>query len=179
METIQMTETHEVEVLHLFGVMQRHGVKCSMELQAGLRSPLLGISDAQVRTEYIEGTSGDSLVVYLDEAEFGFEVGSCSYAKYIGDSQIEIAIAGPRFVAFFNSESMIPEAIEEAKNYKEPIDTTTLEFIVNVRDEGEGAAQTLETIAKLIRSGMEICQIEDAVDLGGYYRFVLDQPEED
>ncbi len=121
MTTIKMFESNEGEVMHLFELMKKYGVTCSLEMQVeGSANPILGITDAPVSVEYFEGEGGgDALIVNLGEAGFTFEVGIHSYSKHVSDVQISIAVVSENYAVWFNSGAIPPEGIEEANNYND------------------------------------------------------------
>lgn len=119
--TINMIDSNAGEVLHLFNVMAKHGVTCSLEFKAaGVTNPLFGITDASVKTDYIKGNDGDLVIVYMDEIEFGFELGSNDFAKYVIDYQILLCISNEHYVTWFNSGVIPSEGIAEANSYDDP-----------------------------------------------------------
>jgi hypothetical protein len=124
---IQMIPSDAGEVCHLFEVMKKHNVTCSLEFKRfDSADPMIGIAGAAVSVEYFEGdidASGDSVIVQLGETELTFDLKSHDFSKYVTDCQIEVCIMSDTYAAFFNS-GVIPEAgIEEAKNYSELVYT--------------------------------------------------------
>ncbi|MGO4548050.1 hypothetical protein AB4Z29_24955 [Paenibacillus sp. 2TAB23] len=124
MTVINMVKSDAGEAMHLFEVMQKHGVKCSLEMKHGNADPMVSIASAAVQTEYVEGSDGDTVVVSLNDVNLAFPLGEYSYSKFISDIQIDIAIASEIHTAWFSSAEMSPEAIEAAKIY----DSTGGEF---------------------------------------------------
>lgn len=120
--TIQMIESSAGEVLYLFEIMKKFRVTCSLELNTTQSAdPLLGIAQAAVRAEYFErhnDESGDAVIVYLGECEFGFDLKNHSFSKHISDCQINIAISSEDYTAWFLSAALPEEGIEEANSYK-------------------------------------------------------------
>lgn len=125
--TIKMAPSSVSEALHLFEVMEKYQVPCSLEMQLdGQTDPFVGTANQPVKAEYIEtydgqGT-GDTVVVTLGESEFSFEL-KFSVGKHITDSQISLCLAGANYAAWFNSGDVPIEGIKEARNYKEAPET--------------------------------------------------------
>ncbi|MCD9026017.1 hypothetical protein [Cohnella silvisoli] len=118
----KMLDSNSGEIVHLFEVMQKYGVKCSMEFkQDASLDPLCGITLQSVDLiEYFERQGGpDAVVVELGDLSLGFDLGIHSFYKEISDCQILICIASDHYSAWFNSDVISPEGIDEAKNYKE------------------------------------------------------------
>jgi hypothetical protein len=138
----QMTDSTVSEIIHLFEVMKKYGVKCSLEFQSkGYLDPLFGIVDYPILScEYFEREGGpDSILLILgDEAnnvEFNFEL-NISCFKDISDIQIFTLIANDHYAAFFNSGSIPAEGIEEARNYKElDSDLEDAEIVLDPQEE--------------------------------------------
>lgn len=124
--TIQMIESSVGEALHLFGIMEKHQVPCSLELKIYTQAdPFVGVASQPVKAEYLEtfkgeGT-GDTVVITLGESEFAFEL-DFTVAKYITDSQIDLCIAKENYSAWFSSGHVSPEGINEALKYREAND---------------------------------------------------------
>lgn len=119
MTTTQMIESSADEVIYLFEVMEKYGVRCSMDINIhSLRDPFGGIVNQPVSVDYFESEDGDAVIVSLGESEFSFEVGSHSYSKYITTNQIMICIAGEHHVAWFNSQVVPADGIVMAGNYQ-------------------------------------------------------------
>ncbi|MNT18202.1 hypothetical protein D3C71_1340780 [compost metagenome] len=136
MTITKMNPSSVEEALHLFEVMKKYNVRCSMEMQlSGHIDTFVGIADQPVRAEYIESydlqVKGDTVVVILGESEFSFEL-NLSIGKHITDCQISLCIAGTNYTAWFDSGEVPPEVIEEAKNFKEDKTETLVSFEVNV-----------------------------------------------
>ncbi|OAB46569.1 hypothetical protein [Paenibacillus antarcticus] len=126
MSTTQMIKSDVSEALHLFEVMGKYNVPCSLELKLdGLCDPFVGISTQPVKAEYLETFDGegrgDSLIVHLGGSEFCFEL-NLSVSKHITDCQITLCIVSDKYAAWFSSDVILPEGIEDAKDYKEAED---------------------------------------------------------
>ncbi|CAM4408206.1 hypothetical protein FHS16_001750 [Paenibacillus endophyticus] len=117
MTVINMIKSDAGEAMHLFEVMQKHGVKCSLEMKHGNADPMVSIASAAVQTEYVKGSDNDTVVVSLNDVNLAFPLGEYSYSKFISDIQIDIAIASESHTAWFSSKAMSLEAIAEAKAY--------------------------------------------------------------
>lgn len=154
-----MADSTVSEIIHLFEVMKKYGVKCSLEFQSdGNLDPLFGLVDYPILScEYFECEGGpDSILVVLGDEESNVELNfelNISCFKDISDTQIGICIANDHYSAFFNSGTIIPEGIEEAKNYKEPDDELTdVEIVLDPQEE--------EYFDKLdlLNSRLQMCQ---------------------
>jgi len=118
----QMQESCAGEIIHLFEVMQKHNVKVSLELQAqGALDPLLAFSILPIdRVEYFESSTGpDSVIIEVGENSFCFELGANCFFKEISNNDIIVSVVSDHYTAWFNSGSIHPQGIDEAKNYKE------------------------------------------------------------
>ncbi|MNU94242.1 hypothetical protein D3C71_842010 [compost metagenome] len=155
MTITKMNPSSVEEALHLFEVMKKYNVRCSMEMQlSGHIDTFLGIVDQPVRTEYVESydlkVKGDTVVVFLGESEFSFEL-NLSIGKHISDCQISLCIAGTNYVAWFNSGEIPPEGIAEARNFKE--------------DKSEGRVPfELDDYEKRLIEYIRKCEFEDLLD---------------
>jgi len=163
MTTIQMVKSNAGEVMHLFEVMARHGVSCSLEMHAeGSADPILGIPGAtNISTEYLEGDDGDTVVVNLDNAELAFELQKNTFGKYISDCQVMISIISDDRAAWFNSSAMSLEAIQEAKSY----DSTGGEFedkevILNHSNDMVNFHEELKYLNQLLDEGRNIKRVD-------------------
>lgn len=120
MSNSKMIPSNVAEVLHLFEVMQKYKVNCSLELNTGLSAdPFISIASAPVNVEYLECSGGpDAVIVTLGDMDMCFELGSYQFAKYVSSCQIMIAISdnNDTFTAWFNSEAVPSEGIEETRN---------------------------------------------------------------
>ncbi|MDN4069237.1 hypothetical protein QYF50_15400 [Paenibacillus vini] len=122
----KMQESSVGEALHLFEVLEKYNVGCSVELKRdGQGDPFVTVASQPVKAEYFEsiggGDNGDLLVVCLGESEFAFEL-NLSIGKDITESQISLCLAGTNYAAWFNSDGVPAEGIKEALNYKEHSD---------------------------------------------------------
>ncbi|WP_068786647.1 hypothetical protein [Paenibacillus phocaensis] len=117
----QLVKSTVGEAIHLFEIMQKHNVNCSLEVKSDLLlDPLMGISPSKVKVEYFVRSGGpDSVIVSLGETELNFELNNFSYAKTISNRQITIHIYGVNLHFWFNSGYIPPEGIREAKSYRE------------------------------------------------------------
>lgn len=158
-DVTQMADSTVSEIIHLFEVIKKYGVKCSLEFQSdGNLDPLFGLVDYPILScEYFECEGGpDSILVVLGDEESNVELNfelNISCFKDISDTQIGICIANDHYSAFFNSGTIIPEGIEEAKNYKEPDDELTdVEIVLDPQEE--------EYFDKLdlLNSRLQMCQ---------------------
>jgi|GEM_PF-3397650 len=163
MSTIQMFKSNAGEVMHLFEVMARHGVSCSLEMNVeGSADPILGIADAtNLSVEYVEGDDGDTVVVNLDNAELAFELQKNTFGKYISDCQVMISIISDDRAAWFNSSAMSPEAIQEAKSY----DSTGGEFedkevILNHSNDMVNFHEEMKYLNQLLDEGRNIKRVD-------------------
>lgn len=123
------------EALHLFSVMNKYEVLCSMEMHiSGQADPILGITRQPVKAEYVESFNrvgtGDSVVVTLGESEHCFEL-NLSVSKHITDCQISLCITSENYAAWFSSEEIPPEGIAEARGYKEDSEDEYSPLFVN------------------------------------------------
>lgn len=119
MLTTQMIKSDAGEVVHLFKVMKKHKVACSLEMHTESSNPILGITQEPVSAVYLEGDDeGDSVIVHLGEAEIAFDLANHSFSKDVSDSQIFIAIGSDNYVFWFNSGAIPPEGIKESKKYR-------------------------------------------------------------
>ncbi|WP_438349906.1 hypothetical protein ACP8HI_04345 [Paenibacillus sp. FA6] len=135
MSTIQMIKSGVDEAIHLFGVMNKFSVPCSLELKLSEWSdPLVSIVGESVRIEYIEGNEGDSLVVILGESEFCFNL-NISVSKYITDFQITMCIANDEYSAWFSSGVISQKGIAEANDYKEYEEVNDFELGIGTEHE--------------------------------------------
>ncbi|GED53519.1 hypothetical protein EDM54_01550 [Brevibacillus borstelensis] len=124
MSNIQMIESNAGEVKHLFEVMKKYGVACSLEINFDRADdPFIGTSGTKIDTEYLEGKDGDTLIVKLDEVDFAFGLKDHSFSKYITDHQIMIAISenDGDYTAWFNSNVVPPIGIWETNNYDDAV----------------------------------------------------------
>ncbi|RNB72157.1 hypothetical protein [Brevibacillus panacihumi] len=124
MTNYKMIESSAVEVMHLFEVMKTYGVTCSLELtRAKGNDPFIGSAGVNVDVECLEGEDGDVLVVKLGEAEFAFDTEDHTFGKLVSDRQIMISIVEKdgEYAAWFDSDIVTPEGIEEANNYTDII----------------------------------------------------------
>ncbi|WP_019123592.1 hypothetical protein [Brevibacillus massiliensis] len=123
MQTIKMIDSNAGEIFHLFEVMKKFGVTCSLEFNLEKWvDPFIGISKVDVDVEYLEGgEEGDTLVVKMGEADFSFSLRDHTFSKLISECQIFIAISEKdgSYTAWFNSGFASPKAIAEANNYAE------------------------------------------------------------
>lgn len=173
--TTKMAPSSVGEVLHLFEVMEKYQVHCSLEMQIyGHLDPFVGIADQPVKAEYVETFDGqgrgDTVVVTLGESEFSFEL-NFSAGKDITDSQISLCIAGTNYSAWFNSGAVPIEGIEEARSYKEttvatPFDAYEVELIEFIRklefDDLLDAYDTLmESAKKATKKSQERIEAKD------------------
>lgn len=130
MTTTNMIPIELNEAMHLFKVMERHSIPCSLEVQLnGQADPFIGISQQPIKAEYLETfngeETGDTVVVTLGESEFAFEL-NFDVSKNITESQITLCLVKDGYAAWFNSGELSAEGINEASNYKE-IDWDSLE----------------------------------------------------
>lgn len=122
MTTFHMIDTNAGEVMHLFEVMKRHGVTCSLEFKLeGVADPLIGISEVNADVDYLEGADGDNLIVIMGDAEFSFSLKDHSFSKCITDNQIMITIVEDdgKYTAWFDSGAVSPAGIQEARSYED------------------------------------------------------------
>lgn len=128
LDVTQMADSDVGEIIHLFEVMKKHNVLCSVEIRIeGNSDPLFGLVDYPILScEYFERKSGpDSIVIVLGNEESSNELNfelNLGCFKDISEEQIFICIASDHYTAWFNSGSIPLEGIEEASNYEE-IDT--------------------------------------------------------
>ncbi len=123
---IQMIESDAGEVLHLFNVMEKYGIECDLEVS----DPFFGIAQAPVKTEYIECNDGGTVVVYLGETEFGFDLKRHQFEKYVSNCQIYICIASEHYAAWFISGAIPTEVITEANSYEKLAGNLMLKMFV-------------------------------------------------
>jgi hypothetical protein len=163
---IRMDKSDAGEVAHLFEVMNKYGVKCSLELKAdNSPDPLLGVARASVKVDYIEGSEGDTLVVFLDEMELAFPLRNHTFNRHISDCQIDICITSKNHSAFFLSGALPEQGIEEAKKYDPMCNEKHFAIKVN----GTEAAETLEEIAQHLRHDRQgICYLSDCREHDGH-----------
>ncbi|MED1947043.1 MULTISPECIES: hypothetical protein [Brevibacillus] len=120
MTTIQMIDSNAGEAMHLFEVMKKFGVTCSLEFKLeGVADPFIGISGVNVDVDYLEAEDGDTLIVNMGEAEFAFGLGDHDFSRIISDCQIMMAIGAKdgKYIAWFNSGVISPDGIVEANSY--------------------------------------------------------------
>lgn len=115
---IHMNHSETAEIIHLFNIMKKYNVPCSLEFNhTDSADPLIGISSFPVDVEFFEGDGGgDALIVKLGEVDFSFAV-THDLFKHITDHQIDICICNDHYSAWFVSGAIPPEGIEEARNY--------------------------------------------------------------
>jgi hypothetical protein len=151
----RMRESNAGEVIHLFEVMQKYGVEVSLEFQSeGVMDPLLGMTDCPINLiEYFENENGpDSVLIEIGEASFNFELGVNTFFMNISDIQISICIANDNYTAFFNSETIPPEGIEEAKNYLDG--DKDVKITINAHDEEH--LENIDYLSSLLQEGQII-----------------------
>lgn len=136
----KMEDSDESEVIHIFEVMSKHNVLCSLELKLDANlDPFTGFVDQPVYlVEYLERPGGpDSILMEFGDGEnrtdFNFQLNLHCY-KSISDSQICICIATEQYSAFFNSGHVLPEAIAEARDYTVHDEFADVEYELNVTD---------------------------------------------
>lgn len=117
MSIITMQQTNINEIEKLLRIMQKYGVRCSLEFKVEEASdPLLGITQASVTVDYFQDENEENfLLVALNDADFSFSEKKSTFHKYVSDCQFDICISSDRFAAWFNSDALPIEAISEAK----------------------------------------------------------------
>ncbi|MED4602559.1 hypothetical protein P9314_17985 [Paenibacillus validus] len=150
---IEMIYSSAGEVTHLFEIMKKYGVRCSLELNTNdSANSLISIAQAAVKVDYLEG---DTVVIHLDEAEFAFDLENHCFGKYVSDCQIDICISSEHYVAWFNSGTIPEEGIEEASHlsneYKD-------EYCAIEMTDKQAAAEELVKVAGLLRNGWNVCE---------------------
>lgn len=155
MTTAKMRYSTAAEVVHILEVIKKYGVSCSLEFKSeGFKDPLLGFAGVPIAfVELYESDHGNSVIVKFDENEFAFEAKSCSFFKDITDVQIEICIANDHFSAFFNSDHIHPNGIEEARNYSDDLDDKEIQL--NAID-GSEFDESVEWLKSLLHEGRVI-----------------------
>lgn len=168
------------EIIYLFEIMKKYNITCSLELNVdGCLDPMLGIVSQPVSTEYfVGGEQGDSVLVSLGEAGFGFELQNHSFSKQITECQIDISIISDSYSAWFNSAVLPPEAIKEAKGYS----TKGLVYSaigIDVRN-NDIAVESLGEIINHLKQGFRIESVSDCIgdDANIYISFILPESDE-
>ncbi|BFH71239.1 hypothetical protein J27TS7_34100 [Paenibacillus dendritiformis] len=161
MSNIQLEESNAGEIMHLFEVMKKYNAKCSLELNLDNHSqPFIGIAQANVTTEYIQGENeGDTVVIHLDGCEFSFDLASHSFAKKVTDCQILIAIMSDNYAAWFDSTGLPQEGIDLAKNY----DDTCGEFedkVIELNVLSPNFYEELDYMKQLIEEGRVVKNVK-------------------
>lgn len=117
MTTTLMTQTTIREATHLFEVMRKYGVKCSVELKVeGEADPLVGISAAAVNLDFANDASWISVI--LGDADFSFTEAKDTVFKHIG-RQIDVCFSSDRYTAWFLSSGLPPQGVLDAYSYAE------------------------------------------------------------
>nr|WP_145402983.1 hypothetical protein [Paenibacillus xylanexedens] len=149
------------EAFHLFEVMEKHSLLCSLEFK--LREdadPFMSIVSQPVKSDFIERTvddGGDAMQIDLGETSLLFSVSEC-YGKQITKSQISLCIANETYAAWFSTEQMSPEAIADAHNYIELTGSEDEIMTVNVMSDDFEAA--LIWLTDRIREGRVIKNVK-------------------
>ena len=150
----EMKDSTVDEIIHIFAVMKKHNVLCSLEFNMkGFLDPFTGIVAQPIHhIEYFERDGGpDSVCIALGNEEFNvdfnFELNLCCF-KEISDSQIDICIANDYFSAWFNSGAVTPEGISDARNYNEVAEGSYEdEFSINVSRQERELIQFIRTLS--------------------------------
>lgn len=149
------------EVLHLFEVMEKHSVPCSLELKlCEDADPFMSIVSQSVKTDFVERTAdegGDAMQIDLGETSLLFSV-SESYGKEITESQISLCIANETYAAWFSTGEVSPEAIADVHNYIEDIEFEDEVMAVDVHSDDFEAA--LIWLTDRIREGRVIKNVK-------------------
>ncbi|BFH10841.1 hypothetical protein WJ0W_005948 [Paenibacillus melissococcoides] len=128
MKTIQWKDSSASEIISLFEVIQKHGALCNLEFwttDALERDPylesLFTIAPQPVKAEYLESDNTEraagTVVIYLGESEFGFNVSDVEFSSHISKHRIEIMISSRLYDVNFESGVLPCEAIQEARDY--------------------------------------------------------------
>src|SRR5690606_25844119 len=132
-----------------------------------------------VSAEYIEGADGDTVVIRLDDAEFAFELGKHTFYKHISDCQIDITVDGANYSAWFNSDTMTPEAIEEANSYTPLEDKPDdIEICIDPTESAEDYNMNINILADCLRQGLHVKAVS-TYGHGTAQRFRLNYPGEE
>jgi hypothetical protein len=112
-----MQQTNIYEIEKLLKIMQKYGIRCSLEFKVAEESePLLGITQASVTVEYFEDENKEKyLLITLNDADFSFNEKKSTFHKYVSDCQFDICVSSDIFAAWFSSDTLPIEAISEAK----------------------------------------------------------------
>lgn len=158
---IQLIPSTPGEVLHLLETLQRHNVTCDLELQAeGKRDPLMSLPQSPLQVEYLESSEGDSIVVYLGDAELDFDLETHEFYKLVTGSRITIGIAGLNTFAWFDSSVLTPKVLNVARSYaliEEP-EASPIELII--AEGTEANHEALQAMIEHIADGMNIVSMK-------------------
>ncbi|MEK8132932.1 hypothetical protein WMW72_34125 [Paenibacillus filicis] len=155
-----MTPSDPGEIIHLFEVIKKYNVQCSLELQSkDSVDPLVSIVGAQVDTEYIERPGGpDAVWVKLDDSELTFDLGLHSFSKHISDCQIDICIASEENAAWFNSGIIPDEGIVKANDYESH--SYQEKYLVIELNDAPKASATSQKIEEYCHNGFSISEFD-------------------
>lgn len=152
--TIPCTAKH---VQHLISVLESENVGCGAEVQIKLTAdPLIGIPYAPTSTEYISSPDGDSLVINIGDAEFGFDVNDIEFAYHISDIQIAVVAMHEHYAVWFNSGVLTKEGIAWARNY----DTDFEDKVIHMEVASDDFEDAFQFLTNLIREGRVIKSVK-------------------
>jgi hypothetical protein len=169
MGNTKMIDIKAWEVIHLFDVMKKYEVTCNLEFNTGESSvSLIGISDMPVNVEYFEGNvDGDSIIVKLGDADFSFDLKNHFFSKDVTGCQINICIAGKSYVAWFNSNVIPAEGIEEANNYLS-VDQLADKLEFTFVDGDPDNSSSLPALLKNLTNGYRVKHLVEGTLPGSY-----------
>lgn len=162
----QMKEADAGEIIHLFEILQKHDVLCSLEFKSeGTRDPLFEMTDCRIElVEYFVRSGGpDSILLELDKTGFNFELGM-SFFKDISDYQICICIADTHISAFFSSKTVPDTGIEEARSYVAPVDNESEDKEVTLDVHSEEYEDAKKWLTNLMDEGRVIKKVDAPKD---------------
>lgn len=117
MSTIQLEKSNAEEVTHLFTVMKKYKVGCTLELNNKIAlQPYITVYDGTFHDFDLSNES--DIQISFGEAEMRFE--AKRFSANVTDSRIYVLIVSSDFRAWFRSSKLPPEAIEEANNTNTP-----------------------------------------------------------
>lgn len=116
MEITVMKNCKVGQAVQLFEVLEKYGVKCSLEFKADeFADAVLSILDQPVKAKVDE----DYLLINMGESNFEFQADGHTFLYDLSEVQIMVAVASDSYTVWFNSNVVPPSGIAEAKAYRE------------------------------------------------------------